>query len=82
MEPNSAKPQINIGACWGCRIESVLYRKYKVDLCEWCILLIATKYSKALPWCSSCEEKVVSIEDHLCSGDKSVDWLDLLAKLR
>lgn len=75
--------QPNVGVCRGCNMESVLYHKYKLDLCEWCILVVGSKYSHLASWCGWCEEKVLgSSLGHVCEEGKAVDWLEMLTKLK
>lgn len=78
----TAKLQVSQGKCWGCRLDSTLYRKYQVDMCEPCLLFVAKNYYAVLPWCGWCEEKVVNLDLHSCSEGTSMDWLDLASKLK
>lgn len=70
-----------VGLCSGCNMEAVLQYRYKMYVCEWCLLVITSKYSHLASWCGWCEEKVLNT-GHPCDEKKSVEWLEYLTKLK
>lgn len=67
--------------CHCCQQVRPLQNRYAAYLCELCIEMVTQRYSHMLPVCGWCERKILFPDTHPCTESKSVEWLDLMAKL-
>lgn len=81
MNEKPAPPRI--GQCVGCLAQQTqIFFKYKLNLCEYCVQVVESKHFTKKGWCPCCEDMVLLIGDHPCAVEASVEWLELLAKLK